>query len=110
MGVQDVTLQRMQAIMRLNDWQHDPLSGGDPGEQLSGRPTLASPVTTVPAHVTSHSLLLRPARYDLDATDAWCGGAIDAKITSHALRAVNLSTSAISGSMQRIPHIRGSKR
>ena len=42
-------------------------------------------------------LLPYPARYDLDPTDAWCGGAIDAKITSHALRAANLSTSAISG-------------
>jgi hypothetical protein len=26
----------MQTIMRLNNWQDDPLSGGDPGEQLSG--------------------------------------------------------------------------
>ena len=36
MPAQDLTLERMQTIMRLNNWQDDPLSGGDPGEQLSG--------------------------------------------------------------------------
>jgi len=36
MPARDLTLQRMQSIMRLNDWQHDPISGGDPGNQLSG--------------------------------------------------------------------------
>jgi hypothetical protein len=36
MAAEDVTLQRMQAVMRLNNWKHDPLSGGDPGNQLSG--------------------------------------------------------------------------
>ena len=44
MAVQDVTLQRMQTIMRLNNWQHDPLSGGDPGEQLSGSFTRHHPL------------------------------------------------------------------
>ena len=57
MAARNVTLPRMQAIMRLNNWQHDPLSRGDPGNQLS-------------------------ARYDLDPSDAWCGGAIDAKVRS----------------------------
>ena len=55
LAARNVTLPRMQAIMRLNNWQHDPLSGGDPGAQVS-------------------------ARYDLDVKDAWCGGAIDAKV------------------------------
>ena len=57
MLARDVTLQRMQTIMRLNNWKHDPVSGGDPGNQLS-------------------------ARYDLEPSDAWCGGAIDAKVLS----------------------------
>ncbi len=32
----DISLGRMQNIMRLNNWRHDPFSGGDPGDQLSG--------------------------------------------------------------------------
>ena len=51
--------QSLQALMRYNDWQHDPLAHGSPANQIAAR---GDPIVPVSA--------------------AWHGGAIDAKISS----------------------------
>ena len=70
-------LQTMQFIMQYNDWQHDPLSGGDATQQIA-------------------------ARYDLSDDGPQAGGAIDAKITSSA-QFKSGTVYAISGPTQQQP-------
>jgi len=53
-----VDINSMMSIMRYNDYLHDPLSGGDPGNTIA-------------------------ARFDLDDEDPDIEGAYDAKVTSH---------------------------
>ena len=65
------SLAALQQFMRYNKWQTDPFSEGDASESIS-------------------------ARYDLQATDASAGGAIDAKCVSSMLLH-NMKVMAISG-------------
>jgi hypothetical protein len=66
------TIQDMKHIMRYNQYQTDPFSKEDPSLTIA-------------------------ARIDLDDEDSFCGGALDAKITSYKLAKQNMGTWIVSG-------------
>jgi len=68
------TLQDMQHFIRYNDWKNDPLSLGDPTNQIAARQDL-----------------------ELQEADRDVFGAIDAKVTSYSLLRNSYSTWAQSG-------------